>query len=56
MGRTASPQIPMEFVGRGVMRWEEVPATVRDRVRKYLAGLLRHAAGGAVWMEGSDDE
>jgi len=56
MARTASPQIPLEFVGRGVMRGEEVPATVRDRVREHLAGLLRHAAGGAAWTEGDDDE
>lgn len=56
MARTPSPQIPLEFVGRGVMRWEEVPSSVRDRVREHLAALLRHAAGGAAGTEGGDDD
>ena len=55
MARTPSPQISLDFVGRGVMRWEEVPATVRDRVREHLAALLRHAAGDAAGTEGGDD-
>jgi hypothetical protein len=44
MARTQSAQIPLEFGGPGVMQWEELPATVRDRVREQLAALLRGRA------------
>jgi hypothetical protein len=56
MARTRSPQIPLEFVGPGVMRWEEVPADVRERVRELLAALLRHAAGRARSAEAGRHE
>ena len=56
MARTQSPQISLEFVGPGVMRWEEVPPAVRDRVRDLLAGLLRQTAGHARPAEDGHDE
>lgn len=56
MAKTRSAQIPLEFVGPGVMRWEELPAPVRDHVREQLAALLRRAAGGAARREADDDE
>lgn len=56
MARTPSPQIPLEFAGPGLMRWEEVPATVRDHVREHLAALLRQAAGCALRTEAGDDD
>jgi hypothetical protein len=46
----------LEFVGAGVMRWEEVPAALRERVRDLLAALLRQAAGGARPAEDDHDE
>ena len=56
MARTQSPQISLEFVGPGVMRWEDVPATRRERVRDLLAALLGQAARRAGPAEGGDDE
>lgn len=56
MARTQSPQISLEFVGPGVMRWEEVPAVLRERVRDLLAVLLRQAAGRARPAEADHDE
>jgi len=56
MARTQSPQIPLEFAGPGVMRWEDLPAPLRERVRDLLATLLRQAAGGAPRAEAGDDE
>ena len=57
MARTQSPQIPMEFAGPGVMRWEDLPAPVRERVRDLLAALLRRQAGQrARPAEVGDDE
>jgi len=46
----------LEFVGPGVMRWEEVPAALRERVRGLLAALLRQAAGLARPTEAGHDE
>ncbi len=56
MARTQSTQIPMEFAGPGVMRWEDLPAPVRDRVRDLLGALLRQAAQRARPAEVGDDE
>ena len=56
MARTQSPQSSLEFVGPGVMRWEEVPAALRERVRELLAALLRQAAARARPAEVDDDE
>ena len=56
MARTQSPQISLEFVGAGVMRWEEVPAALRERVRALLDALLRQAAARARPAEVGDDE
>ena len=54
--RTQSPQSSLEFVGPGVMRWEDVRATRRERVRDLLAALLGQAARRAGPAEGGDDE
>ncbi len=56
MARTQSAQIPLEFVGPGVMRWEELPVTVRDHVRERLAALLCQAAAHAQRTEAGDDD
>jgi hypothetical protein len=56
MARSPSPQSSLEFVGPGVMRWEEVPAALRERVRDLLAALLGQAARRAGLAEGGDDE
>ena len=56
MARTQSPQSSLEFVGPGVMRWEEVPAALRERVCDLLATLLRQAAGRARPAEDGHDE
>ena len=56
MARTRSPQIPLTFAGPGVMRWEEQPAALRERVRDLLAALLRQAAQRARPAEVDDDE
>lgn len=56
MARTQSPQIPLEFAGPSVMRWEELPAPLRERVRDLLVALLRQAAGRARPTEAGDDE
>ena len=56
MARTQSPQSSLEFVGPGVMRWEEVPAPLRERVGDLLAALLGQAAGRAHPAEAGHDE
>ena len=56
MARTQSSQISLEFVGPGVMRWEEVPVALRERVRDLLAALLGQAARRAGPAEGGNDE
>ncbi len=56
MARSPSPQIPLKFAGPGVMRWEELPAALRERVRELLAALLRQAAARARPAEVDDDE
>ena len=44
MSRTQPTQPQLEFVGPAVMRWEDLPAPLRARVREHLAALLRQAA------------
>lgn len=57
MPRTRSPQRQLEFAETGVMRWEELPAALRDRAREQLAQLLRQAARRAsAAAEVGDDE
>ncbi len=56
MARTESPQLSLKFVGPGVMRWEEVPSALRERVRDLLAVLLWQAAGRARPAEDGHDE
>ena len=56
MARTQSPQIPLELAGPGVMRWADLPAPLRERVRDLLAALLRQAAGRAPGPEAGHDE
>jgi hypothetical protein len=46
----------LEFAGPGVMRWEAMPAALRERVRDLLAALLRQAAGRPRFAEVGDDE
>lgn len=56
MARSPSPQSSLEFVGPGVMRWEDLPAALRERVRDLLGALLRQAAARARPAEVGDDE
>jgi len=56
MARSQSPQMPLNLAGPGVMRWEELPVALRERVRELLAALLRQAAGRAGPAEVGDDE
>jgi hypothetical protein len=56
MARSPSPQIPLKFAGPSVMRWEELPAALRERVRELLAAVLRQAAARARAAEVGDDE
>ena len=56
MARSQSPQIPLKFAGSGVMRWEDLPADLRERGREVLATLLRQAAARARPAEIGDDE
>jgi hypothetical protein len=56
MARTRSPQIPLKFAGPDVLRWEDLPAPLRERVRDLLAALLQQAAARARPAEvGHDD-
>jgi hypothetical protein len=56
MARSQSPQIPLNLAGPGVMRWEALPAALRERVRELLAALLRQAAARARPAEVGHDE
>ena len=56
MSRTQPTQPQLEFVGPAVMRWEDLPAPLRERVRDLLAGLLRQTAGHARPAEDGHDE
>ena len=57
MPRMRSPQRQLEFAEPGGMRWEDVPASLRDRVREHLVRLLRLAARRAnLALEVGDDE
>ena len=44
--RRPTPQTQLEWVDPETLRWEDLPASVRDRVREHLGALLRHA----VWQ------
>jgi hypothetical protein len=52
--KTADNQLPIEWMD--TMRWDDVPAPLRDRVREQLAELLRQAAGAAADGEVSHDD
>jgi hypothetical protein len=56
MPRTQVPQSQLEFREPTAVRWEELPASLRARVRDVLAALLRQAAGrvGAAPEVGDD--
>ncbi len=57
MPRTQSPQRQLEFAETGVMRWEQLPAALRERAREQLVRLLRQAADqGRAVPEVGDDE
>jgi len=51
--KTADTQLPIEWTD--TMRWDDVPAPLRDRIREQLAELLRQAAGAAADVEVSHD-
>lgn len=42
--RLTPTQVPLEFVATPVMRWEDLPGPLRDRVREQLAALLQQIA------------
>ncbi len=44
MRRRRSGQGQLELEWTSAMRWEDVPADIRDRVREHLGDLLRAAA------------
>ncbi len=46
--RTQNRQPQLDWRDPEDMRWEDLPASVRDQLREYLGVLLRHVAGQAV--------
>ena len=57
MPRTPFPQIQLEFGATALMRWEDLPAVLRERVREHVAALLRQAGRQARAVpETGDDE
>jgi hypothetical protein len=57
MPRTPSPQIQLEFGATAPLRWEDLPAALRDRVREHVAALLWQAERRARAVpEAGDDE
>jgi hypothetical protein len=57
MPRTQSPQPQLEFAATATMRWEDLPALLRARVREQLAVLLRQAGRRARAVpDAGDDE
>jgi len=53
--KTADSQLAIEWTE--LMRWEDLPAPLRERLREQLGELLRQAAGGAARVpEVSDDD
>ena len=49
-------QVSLEFPSTAVMRWEDLPPAIRDRVRAHLAALLGHAAGRAATAQERPDD
>lgn len=57
MPRTPFPQIQLEFGATALMRWEDLPVVLRERVREHVAALLRQAGRQARAVpEAGDDE
>lgn len=57
MRKTRWPQNQLQFPETAVMRWEELPAALRDQLRDHLAQLLLQAARRAAAIaEVRDDE
>ncbi len=56
MRRRRSGQDQLELEWTSAMRWADVPADIRDRVREYLGDLLQQATTLPRPAEGSADE
>ena len=54
--RRPTPQTQLEWVDPETLRWEDLPASVRDRVREHLGALLRHAVHHAAGPQEAPDE
>ena len=46
--RPPKRQTQLDWKDPAAMRWEDLPASVRDQVRASLGVLLRHGAGPAA--------
>jgi len=54
--RRSTSQTQLEWVDPETLRWEDLPASVRDRVREHLGVLLRHAVRPAAGTQEPRDE
>jgi len=54
--RQPNRPIQLEWTHADDMRWDELPADVRDRVREQLAALLRHVASHGTPRKERRDE
>jgi hypothetical protein len=54
--RRPTAQTQLEWVDPQTLRWEDLPASVRDRLREHLGALLRQAVHPARAEEGSNEE
>jgi hypothetical protein len=56
MRRRRSGEDQLELEWTSAMRWADVPADIRDRVREHLGDLLRYATTPPGPAEESADE
>jgi hypothetical protein len=56
MPRLRSRQQQLDLEWANIMRWDDVPAEMQDRLRELLVDLLRHAASRGGAAEGPADE
>ncbi len=54
--RRPTRQTQLEWMDPETLRWEDLPAAVRDRLREHLGALLRHAVRRAAGAEEAADE
>ncbi len=54
--RPPNRQTQLDWKDPAAMRWEDLPASVRDQVRESLGVLLRHVAAQAAPREEAGHE